>query len=71
MNGDEGWVGAGGLRNGMHLARQATMVNNPAHHRPGDPVDWHTVYAALDRASGDYHWYSPILTEKLRGKLAM
>ncbi len=47
---------------------------------PGDAVDWLEVKAALaglefddsdagrERAATDYHWYSPILAEQLRGK---
>ena len=49
-------------------------------YRPGDPVDWPAVRrdlvglaveddaAALERAGSDYHWYSPVLAEALRGK---
>jgi FAD/FMN-containing dehydrogenase len=49
-------------------------------YRPGDAVDWSAVHAALaglpteespaalQRAAGDYHWYSPILTAQLRDK---
>ena len=49
-------------------------------YHPGDAVDWPVVKAALagldfddgdaarERAAADYHWYSPILTEQLRGK---
>jgi FAD/FMN-containing dehydrogenase len=50
------------------------------HYHPGDAVDWPAVKAALaglefddgaearERAAADYHWYSPILAEQLRGK---
>ena len=67
---------------GMHLALAIAMVNQKTHYHPGDPVDWSAVHAALAglhtehsaaalaRASTDYHWYSPILTEQLRGKRA-
>ena len=49
-------------------------------YRPGDVVDWPEVRAALagleldesgpgcERAASDYHWYSPILAEQLKGK---
>ncbi|WP_425257799.1 FAD-binding oxidoreductase [Rubrivivax sp. RP6-9] len=49
-------------------------------YRPGDPVDWPAVRAALagldlddspagrQRAAADYHWYSPVLAERLAGR---
>jgi len=52
----------------------------PSPYRPGDPVDWPAVRAALagldaddspaacERAAADYHWYSPVLAERLRGR---
>jgi FAD/FMN-containing dehydrogenase len=55
------------------------MSQNFLYH-PGDAVDWPAVRQALDglavedsaaareRAAADYHWYSPILAEQLRGK---
>ena len=50
------------------------------HYHPGDAVDWPAVREALvgllsddseagrERAGTDYHWYSPVLAEALRGK---
>ncbi len=55
------------------------MTRGDLYH-PGDAVDWPAVKAALagldfddsdaarERAAADYHWYSPILAEQLRGK---
>jgi len=55
-----------------------TRTSNP--YRPGDPFDLNalrTALAGLDlddsdvarrRAAADYHWYSPVLDEKLRGR---
>jgi FAD/FMN-containing dehydrogenase len=55
------------------------MSDNFLYH-PGDAVDWPAVRQALygleldesaearQRAAADYHWYSPILAEQLRGK---
>ncbi len=55
------------------------MTDNLFYHG-GDPVDWPAVRQALSgleydesaaacqRAAADYHWYSPILAEQLRGK---
>lgn len=55
------------------------MTHEHRYH-PGDAVDWPAVKAALaglelddsdagrERAAADYHWYSPILAEQLRGK---
>src|SRR5262245_35881643 len=52
----------------------------PFLYHPGDPVDWPVVRKALrglelddsddarERAAADYHWYSPILAERLNGK---
>jgi FAD/FMN-containing dehydrogenase len=52
----------------------------PARYHPGSPVDWTAVRAALagldaddsdaarERAAADYHWYSPVLAERLRGR---
>jgi FAD/FMN-containing dehydrogenase len=49
-------------------------------YRPGDPVDWPAVQAALAgfdvdssaagraRAAADYHWYSPVLAQRLQGR---
>lgn len=49
-------------------------------YHPGDPVDWSAVRAALaglelddsvggrERAAADYHWYSPVLAERLAGR---
>lgn len=49
-------------------------------YRPGDPVDTAALArelegielsddaAELERAGGDYHWYSPVLADKLRGR---
>jgi len=49
-------------------------------YRPGDPVDWPAARAALagldvdtspaacERAAADYHWYSPVLAERLAGR---
>ena len=49
-------------------------------YRPGDPVDWPAVRTALagldlddspagrQRAAADYHWYSPVLAERLAGR---
>jgi len=49
-------------------------------YRPGDVIDWPAVRASLaglpcddsdaarERAAADYHWYSPVLAEQLRGK---
>jgi FAD/FMN-containing dehydrogenase len=51
-----------------------------APYRPGDAVDWPAVRGALRglalddspaacaRAAADYHWYSPVLAESLKGK---
>jgi len=55
-------------------------MNPMSLHHPGDAVDWPAVRAALagldcddseparERAAADYHWYSPVLAEALRGK---
>lgn len=55
-------------------------MTQPDLYRPGDPVDWPAVrrdlaglsvvddVAACERAGSDYHWYSPVLAEALRGK---
>jgi FAD/FMN-containing dehydrogenase len=49
-------------------------------YRPGDPVDWPALRRSLaglavddspqarERAAADYHWYSPVLAEALKGK---
>jgi len=52
----------------------------PFLYHPGAPVDWPALRASLagldvatdeatrNRAAADYHWYSPILAEQLKGK---
>jgi FAD/FMN-containing dehydrogenase len=61
------------------LLHVTQMIVDYLYH-PGDAVDWPAVKAALagldiddseparERAAADYHWYSPILAEQLRGK---
>jgi FAD/FMN-containing dehydrogenase len=51
----------------------------PHHFRPGRPIDWVAVRQALDgldlddrpasltQAGSDYHWYSPVLKQRLAG----
>lgn len=62
----------------MACNRQAMTT----HYRPGEPVDWPAFRAdlaglqiddrpgACERAAADYHWYSPLLAERLRGRRA-
>ena len=50
-------------------------------YRPGDPVDWPALRSALaglpmddrlparQRGGSDYHWYSPLLAERLKNRL--
>lgn len=56
------------------------MTRTASPYRPGDAFDLHALRAALagldlddgeaarSRAAADYHWYSPVLAEKLRGR---
>lgn len=56
------------------------MTPTASPYRPGDPFDLGALRAALAgldveddeaarrRAAADYHWYSPVLAEKLRGR---
>ncbi len=58
----------------------AGAMKSPSPYRPGDPIDWPAVHASLsglsiddtpaarERAAADYHWYSPILAERLKGR---
>lgn len=53
-------------------------MSTPYH--PGDPIDWRAFRAdlaglqvddqavACERAAADYHWYSPVLAERLKGR---
>jgi len=57
----------------------AVAMTPSNYYRPGDPIDWPAVRSALaglsideapealERAGSDYHWYSPILAERLKG----
>jgi FAD/FMN-containing dehydrogenase len=56
------------------------MMNSSRPYHPGDPIDWPAVRSALasldvddsaagrERAAADYHWYSPVLAERLQGR---
>jgi FAD/FMN-containing dehydrogenase len=63
-----------------HSFDMAAPMSTADRYRPGDAVAWPAFHAAIAglavdngddaraRAASDYHWYSPLLAERLRGR---